>query len=310
MWFKNTYIYRFTKPFDTSLESLDEALGQSPFKPCGAQDSYQLGWTAPIDQEGAPFVHVCDKFWMLCLKKQERILPSSVINEQVAIKASEIEEQQHRKVSRKEKTELKELVTQELLPRSFTKTVRYYAYLCPSKGYLVVNTSSAKFADEFTSYLRKSIGSLPVRIPAVNTAPSSLMTAWLNEKETPPPAFEVGEESELVSGGEEKGTIKYKGLSLSAEQIEQNTALGFSVTKLAMSWRETLSFIVCDDLTLKRIKFSDVAQDKLDDMNAEGAAEKFDAGFAIMAMEFDNLIPELLEAFGGEDKSALLSNEE
>ena len=47
-------------------------------------------------------------------------------------------------------------------------------------------------------------------------------------------------------------------------------------------------------------------QEKLDDSGAEDAASKFDAGFAIMSMEFDRLIPEILEAFGGEDKSAVV----
>jgi len=309
MWFKNLFFYRFTKPAPFDLEALEQALEETPFKPCSSQEAMRLGWSSPIDSEGAPLVHVCDRYWMICLKKQERILPSSVVNEQVAIKASEIEAEQHRKVSRKEKTELKEQITQELLPKAFTRTVKHYAYICRDKGYMVLNTSSPKLADELTSFLRTSVGSLPVRIPAVKTAPASLMTAWLAEDELPPSGFELNEESELVSGGEEKATVKYKGMAIGKEQLEQNQALGFQVKKQAITWEEKLSFILSDDLGVKRVKFLDVMQDKMEDTNAEGAAEKFDAGFAIMALEVDRLLPSLLEAFGGEDTSALVSED-
>lgn len=307
MWFKNILFYRFTKPFETTHDALENLLAENPFKPCGPQDTYQLGWTTPLPKS-EQHVHVTGAYWMICLQKQERILPSSVVNEQVQLKVNEIEEQQHRKVTRKEKTELKEDIIQQLLPRSFTRTVKFYAYICPSKGYMVINTSSAKVADEFTSYLRKTIGSLPIRVPAVNQAPSSVMNLWLTQKQALPTGFELGLECELTSTGEDRGSIKYKGLELDTDQIENNISNGMEVTKQTINWNESISFLLGSDLTIKRIKFGDVMQDKLDDSGADDAAAKFDAGFAIMTLEFDRLIPEILEAFGGEDLSAVVEN--
>ncbi len=308
MWFKNILFYRFTKPFDMSSETLDSKLAESPFKPCEANDVYQLGWTSPLQKHSEQLVHVCQEYWMICLQKQERILPSSVVNEQVQEKVNEIEEQQHRKVTRKEKNELKEEITLQLLPKSFTKTTRHFAYLCPSKGYMVINTSSAKLADEFTSYLRKTIGSLPIRFPAVNQAPSSVMTHWVTKDASLPAEFMLGYECELTSNGEEKGSIKYKGLELDQKQIEQQIQSGMEVTKLALDWRESVSFLLGSDLSIKRIKFGDMLQEQLDDSNAEDAASQFDAGFSIMSMEFDRLIPDVLNAFGGEDTSAVIDS--
>jgi recombination associated protein RdgC len=308
MWFKNIYIYRFTKPFELSAEQLEQALDEKPFVPCGNQERSQLGWSAPLALDNAPLVHVCGNFWMISLKKQERLLPASVVNEQVTIKAEALEAEQHRKVSRKEKTELKELVTQELLPRSFTRTVNHYAYLCPTKGYLVINTSSAKLADEYTSFLRQTIGSLPVRVPALKQSPNVLMSRWLTLEAAPGLGFEVQSETELVSRGEEKGSIKYKGLEFDTDFIQQNLNNGMEVSKLSLSWRESVSFVLGADFTVKRIKFGDLVQEKLDDIEADDKASKFDAGFSIMSLEFDQMIPDLLEALGGEDKSALISD--
>jgi recombination associated protein RdgC len=306
MWFKNLYIYRFTKPFDTTSDALEEQLSTAAFTPCGANDVYQLGWSSPLGKLSESLVHVADKYWMLCLTKQEKILPSSVVNEQVNERAELIEETQHRKVSRKEKTELKEQVTIELMPKAFARTNKYYAYLCPSKGYMVINTASAKTADEVTSYLRKTIGSLPVRPIEVKQSPATVMTQWLNRDTNPPGYFEPGLECELCTSGDEKGVVKYKGIDLDIEQIEQHIQSGMQVDKLALTWRENISFLLSTDLTVKRMKFSDLVQEKFDDTNAEDAAAKFDASFAIMAAEVDNLIPELIEAFGGEERSAIV----
>lgn len=308
MWFKNLYIYRFTKPFEMGFESLDTALSQAQFKPCGPHDTYQLGWSSPLGKNSEALVHVTDKYWMVCLTKQEKILPSSVVNEQVNERAELIEQEQHRKVSRKEKSELKEQITIELMPKAFVRTSAYYAYICPLGGYMVVNTSSAKVADEVTSYLRKTLGSLPVRPIEVNQSPAQVMTQWLTDDTTVPQALTLGLECELKTTGEEKGQIKYKGLDLDIEQIQQHITSGMMVEKVSASWADKIEFMLQTDLTLKRLKFTDLVQEKFDDTNAEGAAEKFDASFAIMASEIDLLIPELLEAFGGEDRSAIIEN--
>jgi len=308
MWFKNILFYRFTKPFEMTSEALESSLAESPFNPCGANDSYQLGWSGPISKNSEQLVHVTQNFWMICLQKQERILPSSVVNEHVQEKVDEIEQQQHRKVTRKEKAELKEEITLQLLPKSFTRTSRYHAYICPDKGYMVINSASAKVADELSSYLRKTIGSLPVRLPAVNQAPSSMMTLWVTQENALPTNFTLGYECELTANGEEKGSIKYKGLELDQDQIDQQIASGMEVSKLAVEWRESLSFVLGADLSIKRVKFGDMLQEQMSDTNTEDAASQFDAGFAIMALEFDRLLPEVLEAFGGEDLSAVIES--
>jgi recombination associated protein RdgC len=172
----------------------------------------------------------------------------------------------------------------------------------------VINTSSSKLADEYTSFLRQTIGSLPVRVPALKQSPNVLMSRWLTLEAAPGLGFEVQSETELVSRGEEKGSIKYKGLEFDTDFIQQNLNNGMEVSKLSLSWRESVSFVLGADFTVKRIKFGDLVQEKLDDIEADDKASKFDAGFSIMSLEFDQMIPDLLEALGGEDKSALISD--
>lgn len=306
MLFKNVIYYRFTKPFTTTAEEIESLLEPAVFQPCGSTETYRQGWVSPLGRHGKQLVHVTGNYWMVCLKREERMLPSPVINEAVAEKVAEIEDQQMRKVTRKEKAEIKEQLTHELLPKAFTRSRLTYAYLSPADGFLMVDAASPKAADDITSFLRKTIGSLPIRIPAVNQAPSAVMTQWLNKDRNLPTGFEIGSECELRDTGEEGGVVRCRGMELDGEEIATHLQSGKMAVKLAVSWEDNIQFLMNDDLSIKRLKFGDVLQEQLEANGGEDAATRFDAAFSIMALELAKLIPAVLDAFGGEDRSAVI----
>eukprot|EP01093_Parvamoeba_rugata_P001149 TRINITY_DN11382_c0_g4_i1.p1 TRINITY_DN11382_c0_g4~~TRINITY_DN11382_c0_g4_i1.p1 ORF type:complete len:233 (+),score=22.49 TRINITY_DN11382_c0_g4_i1:34-699(+) len=217
-----------------------------------------------------------------------------------------IEAEQHRKVRRKEKDELKEEVTLEMLPRAFSKNRRCYAYLAPADGVLVVDAGSSKQAEDLASTLRKSLGSLPVRPPAVEQAPAFTFTGWLNESIDLPVSIELGTECELKDTSEDGGVVRCKGLDLQGDEIRSHLDAGMQVTKLSVTWDDNLSFVLDEELGIRRLKFGDTLQEKLDDVDADDAAARFDAAFSLMTLELARLIPGLLEALGGEDRSAIV----
>ena len=47
MWFKNLQVYRFTRPFELSLEELETQLESMTFSPCGSQEQAKFGWISP-----------------------------------------------------------------------------------------------------------------------------------------------------------------------------------------------------------------------------------------------------------------------
>jgi len=97
MWFKNIIFYRFTKPFTLTTSELETALESASFTPCGNQEAQRMGWTAPLGRYGTEHVHIIADSWIICLKKEEKILPASVIKEIVDERVAEIEEQQMKK---------------------------------------------------------------------------------------------------------------------------------------------------------------------------------------------------------------------
>lgn len=306
MWFRNARVFRFTKPFEITAEALEEKLQADAFKPCGPQETSRQGWVSPMGKHSDLLVHSAGGYHLIALRKEEKLLPASVIKELVDEKAEMIEAEQHRKVRRKEKDELKEEVMLEMLPRAFSKNRRCYAYLAPADGVLVVDAGSAKQAEDLASTLRKSVGSLPVRPPAVEQAPAFTFTGWLNESIDLPASIELGTECELKDTSEDGGVVRCKGLDLQGDEIRSHLDAGMQVTKLAVTWDDNLSFVLDEELGIRRLKFGDTLQEKLDDVDADDAAARFDAAFSLMTLELARLIPGLLEALGGEDRSAIV----
>ncbi|MFL1455353.1 recombination-associated protein RdgC [Marinobacter sp. GN3S48] len=306
MWFRNARVFRFTKPFDISAEALEEKLQNDGFKPCGPQETTRQGWVPPLGKHSDMLVHSTNGYHLVALRKEEKILPGPVVKELVEERAEAIEAEQGRKVRRKEKDEIKEQVMLEMLPQAFSKNRRCFAYLAPKDGVLVVDAGSSKQAEDLASFLRKSLGSLPVRPPAVEQAPAFTFTGWLNESVDLPSTIELGSECELKDPSEDGGVVRCKGLDLQADEIRNHLDAGMQVTKLAVSWDDSLSFVLDEELGIRRLKFGDTLQEKLDDVDADDAAARFDAAFALMTLELARLIPGLLEALGGEDRSAIV----
>jgi recombination associated protein RdgC len=228
-------------------------------------------------------------------------LPAAVVNELVQEKIFETEDQQGRKLSKKERAVIKDELIFELLPRAFTFSRKIYAYIDPKGGWLVVDAASAKGAEDLLSLLRKCLGSLPA-VP-LNTIdkPATVMTQWLMTNQAPDD-ITIEDECELRSPDEEGGIIRCKRHDLALPEIKNHLDTGKEVIKLAISWADRLSFILDENLSVKRLRFLELIQGQTADIESENAAEQFDADFSIMSMELANFLSRLVELFGGENK--------
>ncbi|WP_108650390.1 recombination-associated protein RdgC [Dongshaea marina] len=297
MWFKNIQLYRFSKPFSLSAEELEKQLAQDQFTPCGSQDLSRFGWSYPMGKEGQLFTHVCGNNILICAKKESKILPASVIREEMQEKIEHLEIEHNRPLKKKEKEAIKEEVTQTLLPRAFSRSERVFAWINPEQDLIAVDCASIKKAEELLSLLRKSIGSVPV-IPFAPQKPAEVtMTDWIKNGQLPA-GFEVENEAELRAATDEGAIIRCRHQDLSSDEILSHLEAGKWVTKLALNWRETLSFVLGDDLSLRRLKFSDEFKEQLEEH--EDPAARFDSDFALMTGELSSFFSELFTLFAAE----------
>ncbi len=303
MWFKNLQIYRFTKPYELTLETLNQQLTEQAFVPCGSQDLNRSGWVPPLGRHGNEFVHATNGYLMICLKRQDKLLPSAVVNEALEEKALTIEISEARKLPRKERQALKDEIMFSLLPRAFARSSLMYAYISPRDNLLVVDASSTKRAEELLSILRDAVGSLSVIPLTAKNLPIDVMTQWVNTGQ-PAEGFELGEECELRDNADVKSMIRCKNQDLASIEIVNHVKTGMHVSKLALNWEERIDCVIDDKLSIKRLRFSDLVHEKASEVEADDAAQQFDVDFSILSLELSGFFKALILAMGGEQASA------
>ena len=295
MWFKNLYLFKFENDFTMNAEELHEALSVKPFSPCSATQRESLGWLPPLGKNTTSFTHASNNYILMSMARQERLLPATVIKETLQEKVEAIEEAEGRKVSSREKKEMKEDIEHELLPRAFTRTQKLDAYIDPKNGWLILNSSSAPRAEEFTKLLRKTLGSLPVTLPESETSPAVAMTEWLKSGRLPEP-FTLGFECELKNQGDDKGSVSFKQHDLTLDEIQTSLQAGKFASKLAIEWDEKISFVLSEDLQVKKLKFLDVLEEQLQDNDPQSYEEHIDIQFALMTGEVSSMLKDLMKA--------------
>lgn len=299
MWFKNLTLYRLTEPFALSAEQLEEALAVRRFAPCGSMELATTGWHPPLRRDEYPLAHAANGFMMISQLKEEKILPASVVNEALEERAEEIEARRGTPVGRKERRDLRDEVFNSLLPRAFSHSRRTYAYIDPRGGWLVVDSASAKKAEEFVSLLRQTLGSLRAAPLNLQARPPAVMTGWLLEQDVPSDIV-IEDECELRSPDEEGGIVRCRRQDLSAPEIRNHLDAGKEVMRLAVTWNDRLGFTLDDGLGVKKLRFLDVIQEQAAEIDASDEMERFDADFAIMTLELSQFLARLVELFGGE----------
>jgi recombination associated protein RdgC len=313
MFFKNVTAYRLTQAMTFDVAGLEDQLADKAHREPASQELSTYGFVMPFAPHGTALVETAlapsGEYLLIAAKKTERILPGSVIRDELTKKVAEIEAEQLRKVYKKERDQLKDEIIQAFLPRAFLRSKVTHALIMPAAGLILVDTSSPRVAEDLLSTLREVLGSLPVRPLTVKIAPVATMTDWVKTQKAAD-NFTVLDECELRDTHEDGGTVKCKGQDLTSDEIELHIATGKQVTKLSLAWKDQFAFMLDDKLIIKRLRFEDLLQDQAEADGGDDAHGQLVASLIIMAGAFATFIPALLEALGGEEMPQAVDTEE
>lgn len=296
MWFKQISLYPLNKDKLPDLETLSAKLAEAGFVPVSGLDWFSEGFAAPVSFSPEP-VFPAEHTWLVALKKEEKVLPASVIHDILDDKVAEIQNNEARNVGRKEKQELKEQITDDLLPRAFTRSSRSLAVFDTKYGYLLVNNASSTKAENMLTRLREALGGLEASLPNTKQSPASLMTSWLLNGACDG-GFELDSDCELKGSGDVAPTVKISKQDLTADEVVQHVKNGKTVTQLGLVWREQLAFVLTQDFTLKRIQYLDVLQEEAESHGDDAASLAF-ASQILMAEALSTMVDELAVYLGG-----------
>jgi recombination associated protein RdgC len=301
MWFKNLIIYRLPAPWGVTAAELEAALQQRTLQPCTAFDLQSRGWVAPGAVQR--LLHTVNGQHLIALGIEEKLLPASIIRQVALERAVLIEQEQGYPVGRRQLRELKERVADELRARALTRRRTTRAWIDPAQGWFVVDAAGAARADELVETLRDSLGSLPVRFLETARSPHAAMAAWLMLGDAPL-GFSIEQDLELQALDKSKATVRYSRHPLEGKEIQQHLNSGKQATRLGLTWKDRISFVLTHQLQVKRLQFLSIQEQPQEESSSITPEEKFDVDFTLMSGELKELLAQLAEALGGEAKRA------
>jgi recombination associated protein RdgC len=295
--FKNIILYRIADGWKPTTKALEEGLARVRFTPCGASQDKSFGWDAPRGNRHGALVESVAGQWILRLKMETKILPTAVVNRRAEERAEQIEETSGRKLGRMQRKELKENALLELLPKAFTKIASLPVWIDPEQKLIVIESASQTNADEVVSLLINCLDDLAMVPLQTNVAPATTMAAWLMSFD-PPGRFDLDRECELKATDETQASVRYARHNIVIDEVRKHIQNGKMPKQLGLTWASRVSFVLNDALQVKKIKFLDGVIEKNESQDEN--EDHFDADAAIVTGELSKMIPDLIEALGGE----------
>lgn len=299
-WFKQCSFYPLAIDAMPTPEAIAASLAEAEFAPCIGLDWFTEGFATPVPFDAALVFTTNANAHRIALKKEEKVLPSAVINDILNEKVALIEQEEARTVGRKEKMAFKEQITDDLLPRAFTKSSRIEAIFDAKRGYFMVNSATATKAETMLSKVRQALGGLDAKLPNTELSPSILMTNWLLAGEAAG-NFQLDSDCVQQGTGETSPVIRMAKMDLIEEEVVSHVKNGKIVTELGLTWDERVRFILTQDFALKRIQYLDVLQDEASE-HGDDMASLITASQIIMVETLGALLDELIEHLGGLQK--------
>jgi len=299
MWFKNLRFFRLHPEWNLGTEALISALEQQQFHPVGGQDKASIGWISPA--EGFPLAVQVEQQILLCAQSEKKLLPASVVNQFARQRAQEVEAEQGYRPGRKQMQELKEEAMDILLPRAFAVQRQSFVWIDPVHRWLVLDAAAQSTADEILSLLGETFNPFPAQPVHTAQAPSAVLTQWLLQEQEPEP-FMIEDDAELRSKQDSRAVVRYVRHSLDRNLISEQIEQGMYCSRLGLSWQDRISFVLNENLELKRLTPLDLLVDEQSkaEYNAE---DELEASFLLMSKELGALLEQLVTALGGEKKA-------
>ncbi len=290
MWFKNIRVFALDN-LSVDMEALENNLNAFPFKDCAKTSPASHGWYPPIHLDGrddAPLSQKIGDAVLLCIQVEEKVLPATVVRQQLQEKLDAIEQREQRKVYKQEKTQLKEEIYHTLLMQAFSKKEQLYAYIDLKANCLVVNSATPKKVDLVTALLKKSCPELEISLLNVDEGQAKL-TNWLKHHDCPKD-ITVEDSCLLLARQNAQSKVKLSCRDLTTDAVQSFLKDGCDVSELRLRYQDQVQFTLTKDFAVNQLKFTDQVTALVEDYEPDSKAAQILANVTIMQGVLNGLI--------------------
>lgn len=291
MWFNQLMVFHYELSEDIDFS---ESLRGEYLKPCPPHARLIYGWLPAFADE---LVQEIAGAKLICLGKEERILPRAVIMRQLQEKIEQIEIQQNRQVKKQEKAQMMEDIEFDLLPKSFCLQKRLPAIIDTISHRIYVASGSANQSSQLLSLLKKSIPGISIDPLTPQVDMALRFASWISHPDTLPANFELANDCLLFSQSDEKKKINCKGYEMPADEILTLIDQGLAAAEISLTWNDRIQFTLTQDLVLKRLKCLDYLNDDFQEIKQlDEDYQQQDAALTLLSGELRSLVDELAKS--------------
>ncbi|MBC8737184.1 recombination-associated protein RdgC [Paraburkholderia sp. UCT31] len=287
LWFKNLSCFALASFPALSTEDLNELLEKEQFHPCGELDREQHGFVRAYDQD--MFVRKAgDAFWVQ-VKSEHKLLPGNVVKRLLQERVEQIQAKESRRVGKKEKKDLKEMLIEELLPKALTAQSTVTALIDPKAGYLFVDTAGAKKAEGVVSLLLRAVAGIDMaRMNFDNSLAGKMADLLLaEENET---AFTTDSALVLKGPGTPASTVRFAKFNLHEPEVAAHLTAGLRPTSMELTFNDRINFTLTEPFGIRKLNFLELVQEDLGAADGGNEDELIDSTLTIQVMELRELV--------------------
>lgn len=292
--FRNLRYYRVENEWPESEEKLSKTLENAAFEPCGPLTERSSGWMPVFPETGNSLARRVNGADLLRLRSQSRVLPHSVINEELEARIEEYRARMQEAPSPREKRRLKAETRDELLPKALLKSDKIWGFVDLKEKLICVDAAQESAAERFLRRLRVAFGDLSIKPLQFNQSAGELLTGILLGGA--PEQFSLGRECRMQDAADAGSKVRWTDFDLNDNAIKNHVASGMHLTHLAIVYDNMLSCVMDENGVLSKVRFLGMDDDT--EQQNEPLA-RLDTEFVLLTGTMRRMVADLKKSLGG-----------
>ncbi|NCF14386.1 MAG: recombination-associated protein RdgC [Gammaproteobacteria bacterium] len=292
--FRNVRYYRLDNTWPDSEEALSETLQNAGFEQCGPLTERSSGWVPIYPDAGEALARRLNGADLMKLRSQSRLLPPTVVNEELESRIEEYSRRMNEAPSPRDKKRLKAEVRDELMPKALLKSDRIWGFVDLKEKLIGIDTAQNAAAERFLRRLRAAFGDLSIAPLQFRQPVAELLTKiFLGDA---PGQIVVGRECRMQDARDPGSIVRWTDFDLSDKSIRDHVAHGMRLTHLGIEYDNVMSCVLDENGILTKLRFIGMDDDGED--NTDPLA-RLDAEFVLVTGTLRMLIADLKKLLSG-----------